>query len=179
MTETSDSPMAGTSDSPTTGTFGGQVIVRRHAARFDDRPLAQPRIERSCRACRFGASLPQGPRGLLRCVHPGEPTCGQFLRGPVACNGFQERKPGGRPRVVPGNAHDTANATYAVCGDCHYADLHALEAACECTCPPYPMADPALRLRHCQTPACRSFIGRADFDLVLHVPEPVPATAAR
>jgi hypothetical protein len=137
----------------------------------DSRHVARSRAERSCRACRFGAGFPQGPQGLVRCVHPGEPTCGQFLRGPVTCEGFLERETGGRPKT-------TRVSVGAVCGDCHYADLHALEAACECTYPLYPMADRALRRRHCQTPACRSFIARDGCDLVLHAPEPVPAAAA-
>ena len=47
--------------------------------------------EKWCADCRFGAGYPQGPRGLMRCVNPGHPTIGQFLRGPVACEGFQER----------------------------------------------------------------------------------------
>jgi hypothetical protein len=45
--------------------------------------------EKSCADCRFGAGLPQGPRRLMRCVNPGHPTAGQFLRGPLACEGFQ------------------------------------------------------------------------------------------
>jgi hypothetical protein len=45
--------------------------------------------EKSCADCRFGAGLPQGPRRLMRCVNPGHPTAGQFLRGPMACEGFQ------------------------------------------------------------------------------------------
>ena len=48
-------------------------------------------VERSCADCRFGAGLPQGPARLMRCVNPGHPTVGQFLRGPVACEGFQAR----------------------------------------------------------------------------------------
>jgi hypothetical protein len=42
-----------------------------------------------CSECRFGAGLPVGPQQLMRCVHPGEITAGQFLRGPIACEGFE------------------------------------------------------------------------------------------
>ncbi len=45
----------------------------------------------TCAECRFGAGLPQGPRRLMRCVHPAELTAGQFLRGPLACEGFEAR----------------------------------------------------------------------------------------
>lgn len=47
-----------------------------------------------CAECRFGAGFPQGPQGpqrLMRCVNPGYFTVGQFLRGPMACEGFQSR----------------------------------------------------------------------------------------
>ena len=46
---------------------------------------------KTCADCRFGAGLPQGPRRLMRCVNPGHPTAGQFLKGPAACEGFQAR----------------------------------------------------------------------------------------
>lgn len=46
----------------------------------------------TCAECRFGAGLPQGPRHLMRCVHPAELTAGQFLRGPLACEGFETRE---------------------------------------------------------------------------------------
>jgi hypothetical protein len=46
----------------------------------------------TCAECRFGAGLPQGPRRLMRCVHPAELTAGQFLRGPLACEGFAARE---------------------------------------------------------------------------------------
>jgi hypothetical protein len=156
--------------------LNSRTIVRRYVGQAGSATLARPRIERSCRACRFGAGLPQGPKGLMRCVHPGEPTCGQFLRGPVACDGFQERESGSRSARVR-TAASVIGA--AVCGDCRYADLHALEAACQCTYPLYPMADPALHLRHSRASACPSFIARTGVDLVLHAPEHVPATAAR
>jgi len=45
----------------------------------------------SCADCRFGAGYPQGAQRLMRCVNPGHPTAGQFLRGPAACEGFQAR----------------------------------------------------------------------------------------
>jgi hypothetical protein len=44
-----------------------------------------------CRECRFGAGQPVGPQQLMRCVHPGELTAGQFLRGPIGCEGFEAR----------------------------------------------------------------------------------------
>jgi len=46
----------------------------------------------TCAECRFGAGLPQGPQRLMRCVHPAELTAGQFLRGPLACEGFEARE---------------------------------------------------------------------------------------
>ena len=51
---------------------------------------SQP-AEKSCADCRFGAGFPQGPQRLMRCVNPGHPTVGQFLKDPVACEGFQAR----------------------------------------------------------------------------------------
>jgi hypothetical protein len=57
----------------------------------DKRRLATQPTENHCADCRFGAGLPQGAARLMRCVNPGYPTAGQFLRGPLACEGFQMR----------------------------------------------------------------------------------------
>jgi hypothetical protein len=46
---------------------------------------------KTCAECRFGAGHPQGAQRLMRCVNPGYFTIGQFLRGPMACEGFQDR----------------------------------------------------------------------------------------
>ena len=54
-------------------------------------PVTQIPLDQRCSDCRFGAGLPVGPRRLMRCVHPGELTAGQFLRGPFACEGFEAR----------------------------------------------------------------------------------------
>jgi len=53
--------------------------------------VTQIPIDHLCSECRFGAGLPQGPQRLMRCVHPAELTAGQFVRGPAACEGFEER----------------------------------------------------------------------------------------
>lgn len=50
-----------------------------------------------CSECRFGAGLPVGPQQLMRCVHPREIAAGQFLRGPIACEGFEARPPVAQP----------------------------------------------------------------------------------
>ena len=54
--------------------------------------VTQISTQSTCAECRFGAGLPQGPRRLMRCVHPAELTAGQFLRGPLACEGFEVRE---------------------------------------------------------------------------------------
>jgi len=55
-------------------------------------PVTQIPTHTTCAECRFGAGLPQGPQRLMRCVHPAELTAGQFLRGPLACEGFEVRE---------------------------------------------------------------------------------------
>ena len=57
----------------------------------DGHPVTQIPVDHLCSECRFGAGLPVGSRRLMRCVHPGEITAGQFLRGPFACEGFEAR----------------------------------------------------------------------------------------
>jgi len=64
----------------------------------DGYPVTQIPVEHLCCTCRFGAGLPQGPQRLMRCVNPGEPTAGQFLRGRVACEGFVQRTAVGQPQ---------------------------------------------------------------------------------
>jgi hypothetical protein len=115
--------------------------------------------ERSCTDCRFGAGYPQGPQGLMRCVNPGHPTVGQFLRGPVACEGFQPRDEPARKALTP------AAPALAGCGDCEYADLFTVEPACAC-------AHIALgghqRVRSLDSPVCALFRQRLYPDLTLH-----------
>ncbi len=125
-------------------------------------------IERSCEDCRFGAGLPQGPGRLMRCVHPGHPTCGQFLRGPVTCEGFEDRT-GVLRRSIP------APPAGAICRDCTYAELHAVERACTCA---HPAATPGQRLRSTHSPACLSFTARETCDLILQTAEPLDDLAA-
>ncbi len=75
--------------------------------------VTQIPVDQLCSECRFGAGLPVGSRRLMRCVHPGELTAGQFLRGPLACEGFEGRpvveKPAQRREVSGvGAAHRAA-----------------------------------------------------------------------
>ena len=67
-------------------------------------PVTQIPVDHLCSECRFGAGLPVGPQRLMRCVHPGEPTAGQFLRGPLACEGFEAR-----PVAAPPAAREIAH----------------------------------------------------------------------
>jgi len=116
-------------------------------------------IERSCADCRFGAGYPQGPQRLMRCVNPGYPTVGQFLRGPVACEGFQDRE------AVGEKTHTPPSLDWARCGDCEYADLFTVEPACACT---HIALGNHRRVRSLDAPACASFKARTNPDLTLH-----------
>ena len=126
--------------------------------------------EKWCADCRFGAGYPQGPRGLMRCVNLGHPTIGQFLRGPVACEGFQERD----ARIE--RPHTPAAPPRVGCGDCRHADLFTVEPACAC-------ALVALgshhRVRALDAPVCASFTARLRPDLTLHASRPHAFGAAR
>jgi len=64
---------------------------------FDSYPVIRIATEHTCEECRFAAGHPQGPQRLMRCVNPGHPTAGQFLHGPLTCEGFEERAIAGRP----------------------------------------------------------------------------------
>ena len=113
--------------------------------------------EKSCADCRFGAGFPQGPQGLMRCVNPGHPTVGQFLRGPVACEGFQARS-----AAAPKSAIFVAPA-WARCGDCEHAatgDDGDLPLEIFHCAPP--------SLRSIDAPVCASFEARLDPDLSYH-----------
>jgi len=136
---------------------------------FEIHPRLHIPLERTCADCRFGTGYPQGPGGLMRCVHPGHPTCGQFLRGPVVCEGFEARPGGAVRHAVP------TPPPNAICRDCSYAELHAVERACTCT---HPAATPGQRLRSSHAPACQSFTGRADFELILQAAEPMATVGA-
>jgi len=135
----------------------------------DIHPRLHVPLERSCVECRYAAGLPQGPGRLMRCVHPGHPTCGQFLRGPVICEGYEERR-GALRRAVP------APPAGAICRDCNYAELHALERACSCA---HPATTPGQRLRSTHAQACLSFTAREGDDLILQSAEPLVAAGAR
>jgi len=139
------------------------------ASSFEIYPRFHIPIERSCEECRFAAGLPQGPGRLMRCVHPGHPTCGQFLRGPVACEGYEERS-GAQRRSFP------APPAGAICRDCTYAELHAVERACTCA---HPAATAGQRLRSTHAPACLSFTARDVGDLILQAAEPLVTVGAR
>ena len=115
--------------------------------------------EKSCADCRFGAGYPQGPQRLMRCVNPGHPTVGQFLRGPVACEGFQARDVSIRTDYTP------ASLDWARCGDCEYSDLFTVEPACACT---HIALGGHQRVRSLDAPVCASFKARTDPDLTLH-----------
>ena len=114
--------------------------------------------EKSCADCRFGAGFPQGPQGLMRCVNPGHPTVGQFLRGPVACEGFQARAAATRAAIFVAPA-------WARCGDCEHADLFAVEPACACS---HPVLGDRRPVRRIDAPVCASFKARLQPDLSLH-----------
>ena len=79
---------------------------------FDSYPVIQIATDRTCAECRFGAGRPQGPQRLMRCVNPGHPTAGQFLRGPLACEGFEERAVVRQP--AEGDLAPVAHATARV-----------------------------------------------------------------
>ncbi len=124
----------------------------------DIQASGSPPAHMSCADCRFGAGYPRGPQRLMRCVNPGHPTCGQFLRGPVACERFEAS--GERPR----QGHVPAAPDWARCGDCEHADLFTVEPACACS-------SIALgshrRVRRLDAPACESFEPRRHTDLTL------------
>jgi hypothetical protein len=126
--------------------------------------------EKWCADCRFGAGYPQGPRGLMRCVNLGHPTIGQFLRGPVACEGFQERD----TRIE--RPHAPAAPTWVRCGDCGHADLFTVEPACACA---LVALGSHRRVRALDAPACASFTARLRPDLTLHASRPHAFGAAR
>ena len=118
---------------------------------IQDMPASTSRpTEKWCADCRFGAGYPQGPRGLMRCVNPGHPTIGQFLRGPVACEGFQERDARIERPHTP-------------------ADLFTVEPACACA---LVALGSHRRVRALDAPACASFTARLRPDLTLHASRP-------
>ena len=115
--------------------------------------------EKSCADCRFGAGYPQGPQRLMRCVNPGHPTVGQFLRGPVVCEGYQPREVARHRSPAP------AAPDWARCGDCAHADPFTLEPACACT---HVALGSRQRVRSLDAPICASFQARIGPDLTLH-----------
>ncbi len=124
----------------------------------DTQANASRPIEKSCADCRFGAGFPQGPKRLMRCVDPDYPTVGQFLRGPVACTGFQAC-------VVPAADAVTFTApVWAHCGDCEFADLFTFEPACACS---HPVLGEHRPVRRADAPVCASFSARRRPDLTL------------
>jgi len=116
----------------------------------DAQPMRSITVRPTCADCRFGAGYPQGPQRRMRCVHPGDPTSGQFLRGPGACAGFEERA------VAP---CFPAAPTGAICRGCLYGRLEPVERACSCT---HPATTPRQRLRSSHAPACQSYVARVD-----------------
>jgi hypothetical protein len=119
---------------------------------------SQP-AEKSCADCRFGAGFPQGPRRLMRCVNSGHPTVGQFLKDPVACEGFQARA-----AAASKSALFVAPA-WARCGDCEHVDLFTVESACVCS---HPVLGDRRPVRSIDAPVCASLKARLRPDLSLH-----------
>ena len=115
--------------------------------------------EKSCADCRFGAGFPQGPQRLMRCVNPGHPTVGQFLRGPVACEGFQARAAAASKSAI------FVAPAWARCGHCEHADLFTVEPACVCS---HPVLGDRRPVRSIDAPVCASLKARLRPDLSLH-----------
>ena len=130
---------------------------------------ASGKTKKSCADCRFGAGYPQGPQRLMRCVNPGHPTIGQFLRGPVACEGYQARYVRERP------SYAATTPDWARCGDCEHADLFTVEPACACT---HIVLGGHRRVRSLEAPACATFAPRLHPDLTLHASRPRAASVA-
>jgi hypothetical protein len=103
----------------------------------------------------------------MRCIHPGDPTSGQFLRGPWACEGFEERTVAPRFPVAPAGA---------ICRGCLYGRLEPVERACACT---HPATSPGQRLRSSHAPACQSYVARIDDYLAPREPAGRLAVGAR
>ena len=129
------------------------MIATPHIQSHASRPT-----EKSCADCRFGAGFPRGPKRLMRCVDPGHATVEQFLRGPVACVGFQAC-------VAPvADPATLVTPAWARCGDCEYADLFTVEPACACS---HPVLGDHRPVRRVDAPVCASFKARRGPDLTL------------
>jgi hypothetical protein len=62
----------------------------------------------TCAKCRFDVGLPQGLRRLMRCVHHGELTAGEFSRGPSFVRRWGARYVVGVPRREYGSADESS-----------------------------------------------------------------------